>query len=213
MEMPDTPIRVLIADDQGIILDGLEALLAQMPDIALVGRAHGGREAIDLARREKPDVVVMDVSMPGMDGIEATRTITGHLPGCGVLMLSMYDQAALVAEAMAAGARGYLLKNTGKNDLHTAIRTVAAGGTYKDKGLPPPQYNGSWSPDPHLSITRREKEVLALLAKGLNNSAIAATLNLSVSTIETHRKNLMEKLDIHTAAGLVKYAMERGWVL
>jgi DNA-binding NarL/FixJ family response regulator len=211
-------IRILLVDDQSIILDGLEALIAQNDRFSVCGRANNGREAVLLARELKPDVVLMDISMPEMDGIEATREVKKHLKKTHVLMLTMYNNADFVRELLDAGASGYLLKNTGRAELWEAIRAVMDGRRYLAKPVQDmldarnaALASQGTEPDFH-ALTKREKEIAKLLVDGSTSHDIAEKLFLSVSTIETHRKNIHHKLGVHSTAGIVRYAMERGWM-
>lgn len=209
-------ISLLIVDDQSIIIDGLEAMLARESDLVVVGRAYNGSEAVAQARRLAPDVVLMDISMPGMDGIEATRALGKCCPKCRVLVLSMYNNRKFVDELLGVGAHGYLLKNTGRQELLEALRRVAAGGRYLGLDVQKMLANAGRTEGPHgtdgqQAITKREKEIIRLVCAGHSNPEIAERLHISPATVETHRKNIMHKLDIHHAAGLMKYAMERGW--
>ncbi len=211
-----TIMTLLLADDQSIILDGLEALLQHEADVQIVGRASNGLEAMERAKELRPDVVLMDISMPKMDGIEVTRELMKCCKSTRVLMLTMYGNKEFVHEVLEAGASGFLLKNVGKEELRTALRAVAAGERYiaaevqrmldgtdrfKDRGRA----------DGYVSLTKREKEVVMLICRECTTQEIATTLFLSTQTIDTHRKNILHKLDLRNTAGLVKYAMERGW--
>lgn len=208
-------IRILIVDDQRIILDGLEALISQNDDFVVCGRAWNGREALEKAKELRPDVLLMDISMPEMDGIEATKAVKRGLPEIQVLILSMYNNPQFVRELLDAGASGYVLKNTGRQELREAILAVAEGKRYlaapvqdqldqhkrPDRGLD----------DGYQALTKREKQIIRLIVAQKTTQQIADMLFLSPATVETHRKNICHKLDTHTTAGLVRYAMERGW--
>ncbi len=211
-------IRILLVDDQSIILDGLEALIALNDRFSVCGRANNGKEAVALAQQLKPDVVLMDISMPEMDGIEATREVKKRLNKTHVLMLTMYNNADFVRELLDAGASGYLLKNTGRAELWEAILTVMSGQRYLAKPVLD-MLNArnaelaaqGTEPDFH-ALTKREKEIAKMLVEGGTSQDIAEKLFLSVSTIETHRKNIHHKLGVHSTAGIVRYAIERGWI-
>ncbi len=215
--MPVT--RILLVDDQSIILDGLEALISQNDDFLVCGRASNGREAVEKAIALRPDVVLMDISMPEMDGIEATRAVKKGVKGAQVLVLTMYNNPEFVRELMDAGASGYVLKNTGRVELREAIVAVAAGQRYLAKPVQqmldesqrstPERKEG----DGYHALTKREKQIVKLIMNGKTTQEIADALFLSVTTIETHRKNIFHKLAIRNTAGIVKYAMERGWEL
>jgi two-component system nitrate/nitrite response regulator NarL len=207
------PIRLLIVDDQSIFLDGLEALLTQDPELHIVGRANNGVEAVRKARELVPHVVLMDISMPEMDGIDATRAMIKANKNVRVLVLSMYNNRDFVNELLDAGAHGYLLKNTGKEELREAIRTVAEGGRYLARAVEPlVGHSGDGNTvEPHASLTKREKEIIQMVVQEMTTQEIAERLSLSAQTVDTHRKNIMHKLNVRNTAGLVKYALERGW--
>lgn len=201
------PIRVLLADDHPVVRRGFRRLLEDDPGIEVVGEASDGAEAVSLAMEHKPDVVVMDLTMPILDGIQATKEIRRHIPATTVLVLSMHSGETYVRNAFEAGAKGYLTKNAVDVDLVSAIRCVAAG---KPFGLPaPPQES---TEDRFNELTEREKQVLQLIAQGHSNKEIAALLGLSVNTVSVHRANLMETLNIHRTAELVLYAIRKGLV-
>lgn len=220
MTAPMQPTKILLVDDQSIILDGLEALIQQNDDFLVVGRAGNGREAIAQVAALQPDIVLMDISMPEMDGIDATRELksskkTKHVK---VLILSMYNNREFVNELLDAGASGYVLKNTGREELREALLTVASGHRYLAGAVQETLDNGDRfkrreETDSYHSLTRREKEVIRLIVAEKTTLEIADELHLSTATVETHRKNILHKLDLRSAAGLVKYAMERGWEL
>ncbi len=209
-------IRVLLADDHEIMLNGLRSLLEQEADMVVVGEAKDGREAVAAAREKAPQVVVMDLSMPGMNGIEATRRIAAEQPAVKVLCFSMHGDQGFVGAALEAGAAGYLLKDYAVDDLVQAIRAVAAGETYlcpQIAGTVVEAYRaarGNAGPSAYSLLTAREREVLQLIAEGHTNGRIAERLGLSVKTVGTHRERLMAKLDIHTVAELTKYAVREG---
>ncbi|HMN05293.1 MAG TPA: response regulator transcription factor [Flavobacteriales bacterium] len=207
---------ILIVDDQSIILDGMEAILSGMSDVEVVGRCANGSEAVELARELKPDLVLMDVNMPDMDGIEATRHVLKASPDSHVLMLSMYGHREFVLEVMAAGASGYLLKNAGKEELRMAMDQVLKGGQYLSPQLRQlleqgDQYRDRGGELNYTPLSKREMEVVKLIVQELTNQEIADRLFISVDTVVTHRRNIMHKLDVRNTAGLVKYAVERGW--
>jgi len=216
--MNQKPIRLVLVDDQGIILEGLTALLDGDAAFEVVGTASSGEHAVKVVLRTEPDAVVMDISMPpGMSGIEATREIKRRMPSVGILMLSMFHKADLIEEALAAGASGYLLKNTSRKLLKEALIAVAAGDRFlsqeaQDELNAAKAQKGEGSQlNGHL--TKRERVILRLAALQRTNHEIAAELGLSVLTVETHRKNIHHKLGIHGTAGLLKYAIDRGWHL
>ena len=204
-----SPIRVLLADDHSLVRKGFRRLLDDAPEIEVVGEASNGPTAIELALQLKPQVVVMDLAMPELDGIQATVQILRHLPETGILILSMYSEDNYVRNAFAAGARGYLLKNALEVDLPYAIKEVAAGRTVLAPGLNMPSQDHESDFD---KLTQREREVLQYIVQGKSNREIAAVLHLSVNTVSVHRANLMQALGIHRTADLVVYALRRGLV-
>lgn len=208
-------IRLVVADDHKIVREGLRSLLEREPGIDVAAEADNGREAMKLAVELRPDVVLMDLSMPDMNGIEATRRIAEAPGGSRVLALSMHSDKRFVVEALAAGAKGYLLKDCASEELVGAIRTVAAGETYlspRIAGLIVSDYldKGSASPAPSTRLTTREREVLQLFAEGKSTKEVAFLLSVSVKTIETHRVQIMRKLNIRSLAELTKYAIREG---
>lgn len=212
------PINILLVDDHHLVIDGMRALLSQEPDFKVVGEARNGREAVEKAKALKPRVVIMDISMPEMDGIEATQLIrrNKNLKNTYVMVLSMYSNREFIDELLEAGATGYLLKNTGRAELREAIHTVSAGQRYLCKPvqdtMDAPFRNHERQPGKgFVTITKREKEIILLIMAEKNTHDIADALHLSPATVETHRKNILHKLDMHSTAGLVRYAMERGW--
>ena len=206
--MKSKPVTVLLADDHSLVRRGFRRILEDDPGIVVVGEASTGDEAARLARTLEPRVVVMDCAMPGKSGLQATREILAAAPGIAVLMLSMHSEATLVQQALAAGARGYILKSALDLDLAAAVKRVAAGETVLDPGL---SRQGSKVPR-ERALTPRELEVLQLICAGHSNREIAAQLELSINTISVHRANIMDALDVHKAAELVVYAINHGLV-
>ncbi|RTL31792.1 MAG: response regulator transcription factor [Rhodocyclaceae bacterium] len=204
------PIRLLLVDDHPLVREGLKARLDAMAHLQVVGEAGSGEEALAMAERLKPDLVLVDISMKGMNGIEFTLRLGGSLPGMKTMVLSMYDKAEYVASAIRAGASGYVLKDTPVTGIIAAIETIAAGGSHFDPALMA-ALNEPAQDNEH-PITGREREILLLLAQGLSNKRIAQQLDISVRTVETHRLSLRRKLGITTPAGFVKYAMDQGWM-
>lgn len=209
-------IKVLLADDHVMMRGGLHMLLEQNAEIVVVGEAEDGREAVLLAKKLSPDVVVMDIAMPDMNGIEATRQIIAEHPGVKIIALSMHSDRHFVSEMLKAGAMAYLLKQCAVDELITAIKTVLKNQTYISpciSGVVVDQFVRTASksePSVFSRLTDREREVLQLMAEGKSSKEIANQLNLSIKTIETHRMKIMEKLNIHTVAELTKYAIREG---
>ena len=202
-------ITVLLADDHGLVRRGFRRILEDDEGMKVVGEASNGVEAIRLAYELKPKVVVMDLSMPELDGVQATKEIVKHLPGTEVLILSMHADDNYVRNALDAGAKGYLLKSSIDVDLVGAIRSVAEGKRFMGNGL---RYAARGQDDELSKLTAREKQVLQLIAQGRSNKEIASLLDLSVNTVSVHRANLMEKMNIHRTAELVLFAIRKGLV-
>ncbi|HLG55338.1 MAG TPA: response regulator transcription factor [Vicinamibacterales bacterium] len=202
-------ITVLLVDDHALVRRGFRRLLEDDPSIVVVGEGSNGEEAIRLVAELKPRVIVMDAAMPGTGGLEATRKILARVPDAAILMLSMHSEETLVRQALAAGARGYILKNALDLDLAAAVKRVAAGEQVLDPAVV--------RPDPlpgerNRRLTPRELEVLQLICNGLSNKEIAVTLDLSANTVAVHRANIMNTLGVHKTAELVVYAMQNGLV-
>ena len=202
-----TDIRVVLADDHSLVRKGFRRLLEDEPGIAVVGEASTGAEAVELARTLRPDVIVMDMAMPGLNGNQATIEILKFLPGTGIVILSMYEEANYVRNAMKAGARGYLLKNASDVDLAAAVRNVARGRKVIDPKLEHP-FDLPHEGEPVL--TPRERQILQLIAEARSTREIAGLLDLSVNTVAVHRANIMERLGVHKTAELVLYAVRSG---
>ncbi len=209
-------IKVLLAEDHKLVREGLRALLERDAGIDVVAEADNGREAIRLARQLHPDVVVMDLTMPDMNGIEATRRIVAEIAEVQVLALSMHSDKRFVHEAINAGAKGYLLKDVASEELLAAVRTVASGKIYlcsKITGVIVDEYKQRFPEDFSLisvHLSNREREVLQLIAEGKSTKDIAFTLNVSIKTVETHRQQIMKKLKLGSVAELTKYAIREG---
>jgi DNA-binding NarL/FixJ family response regulator len=207
-------IRILLADDHAVVRQGFKMILGAEPDMEIVGEAANGREAVALAEEVRPDVVVMDVAMPELNGIEATRRLAASVPHARVLALSMHKDSVYVREILRAGARGYVLKESIAGDLVKAVRAVAAGEGY----LSPAVSNAVLDDyrrhvtNPIDPLTSREREVLQMLAEGKTNKEIAAVLSLSVYTIDAHRGRIMEKLNVHSINELVRFAVRNGLI-
>jgi len=217
--MTDAPIRVVIADDQRVVREGLAMLVDLIEDVDVVGMATNGLEAVDLARSERPDVVLMDLRMPELEGADATRLIRGSLPETHVLVLTTYADDESLFPALRAGARGYLTKDASAEEIEQAIRALAAGRTHLDPGvqqrlvaavLDPPAATGG---EPHAlpaDLTAREGEVLKLIAAGLSNAEIATALVVSGATVKTHVNHIFAKTGARDRAQAVRYAYEHG---
>jgi DNA-binding NarL/FixJ family response regulator len=201
-------LTVLLADDHALVRRGFRRLLEDDPAITVVGEASNGDEAIRLAGELRPRVVVMDAAMPGTSGLAATRAILDRQPDAAVLMLSMHSEETLVRQALAGGARGYILKSALDLDLAAAVKRVAAGETVLD----PAVARGAAPRQERQTLTPRELEVLQLICDGLSNRDIAAQLHLSVNTVAVHRANIMNALGVHKTAELVVYAIQNGLV-
>jgi DNA-binding NarL/FixJ family response regulator len=208
-------IRVLIADDHGIVRSGLRMLLERQNDLAVVGEAGDGVEALALSQAERPDVAVLDVSMPRMTGLQAAREIRAHTPDTRVLLLSMHDDERYFLEGLEAGAAGYVLKRAADTDLIDAVRTVAGGRTFlsgdAQRALMDEWLEGGRA-EPEDPLTPRELEVVKLIAEAYTNRQIAETLTLSEKTVESHRANLLAKLGMRDRVEIVRYAIRRGLV-
>jgi DNA-binding NarL/FixJ family response regulator len=212
-------IRVALADDHTLLRQGLRRILESQPDIEVVAEASSGLEAVELARRERPDVAVVDVGMSELNGIEATAQILRHSPKTAVLILSMHRDERYVLRAVRAGARGYLLKDAVEEELIRAIRTVQRGHSFFSPGLGAilvedrtRRMEGHKVDDRYELLTDRERQIYQMLAEGKANKEIAARLHLSLHTVETHRTRIMEKLDVHSAAEIVLSAVRRGLI-
>ncbi|MBA3242831.1 MAG: response regulator transcription factor [Acidobacteria bacterium] len=211
-------LRIVLADDHVMMREGLKSLVNAQPDMEVIGEADNGRAALLKARELQPDVVVMDISMPELNGIHATELLKGCCRKAKVLVLTAYDDSGYLRQLLEAGASGYLLKRAAAEELVKAIRVVAAGGVYLDPtmaGKVVSGYIGRKKLRGGLSsgeLSEREEEVMRLVAWGYTNKEVAGYLNLSVKTIETHKTNLMEKLDLKGRSDIVRYALRRGWM-
>lgn len=210
-------IRILLADDHTVIRSGLRVLLERQSEFRVVAEAADGRQAVDLVERERPDVVIMDLAMPNLNGIEAARQISARHPKVAVVVLSMHSDESYVLRALKAGARAYLLKDAAEHELIHAVHAVHAGKSFFS-----PQISGMLQEDyvrqlKHRGVedtydllTPREREVLQLLAEGKSNKDVANGLNLSLYTVETHRGNILQKLNLHSVPELILYAVRKG---
>lgn len=213
-----SPIRLLLAEDHTLVRIGISAALQRIPDVEIVGQATDGREAVALAAQLAPDVVLMDIAMAGLNGLEATARIAKVLPRVRVLILSMHTNEEYVARAFRVGAAGYLLKGADFPELELAIRAVARGETYLSPAVSRPiveQYRrrsrgGGGGGDHAEPLTTRQREILQLIAEGHGTKDVARDLGLSVKTVEAHRAQIMRRLGIHDLAGLVRYAIRAG---
>ncbi|MBT3146511.1 response regulator transcription factor [Neptunomonas phycophila] len=209
-------IRVLLVDDHPLVLEGINACLSNVAGIEVVGQANNGLEALELAEALTPDVVLMDVTMPVMNGLEATRELKRRFPDYRVLILSMHENREYILQLIQSGAAGYVLKDVPSEELVTAIEIVNQGGTYfsskASETLMKQFEHGRHTDIQRQELTKREKTVLKHLAEGDSNKEIARRLDISVRTVETHRQNIKQKLNIQTAAGLAKYAIENNMI-
>jgi DNA-binding NarL/FixJ family response regulator len=207
-------IRVLIADDHGIVAEGLKHLVEAQPDMEVIACVEDGREAVRLAKEAGPNVVLMDLSMPEMNGAEATRAIMANDPKCRVIVLSMYAEREYVRRALKAGAVGYVVKRSAAKELVEAIRAAHAGGRFLSPRVADVMLEdiGAQEQDPLARLSAREREVLQLIAEGRTGAEIAERLALSQKTVETYRARLIEKLGIRDVPGLVRFAIQRGLV-
>ncbi len=210
-------IHILLADDHTILRAGLRMMLNAQPDFEVVGEAQDGRQAIQEAQRLQPDVILMDITMPDMNGIEATRQIKKLLPETKVLILTMHEHDEYVFQALRAGASGYMLKEAADTDLISALRVIQNGQFYLSPtaqsvmvGDYLQRVRTGEEKDSYSSLTEREREILKLVAEGYTNNKIAERLIISPKTVDTHRTHVMDKLNLHSRAELVKYAMRRG---
>ncbi len=209
------PIRVVLADDHTLVRSGLRALLEGLAGVEVVAEAADGRDAVRLAVQHRPNVVVMDIAMPELNGLEAAERITNECPEVRVLILSMHADEAYVAAALAAGAAGYVMKSGGAVELELGLRAVARGESYLTPAVAKQVIAGvgSGGAVDRRRLTPRQRETLQLIAEGHSTKTIAHKLGVSVKTVETHRAQLMERLDIHDVAGLVRYAIRAKLVL
>jgi two-component system, NarL family, response regulator NreC len=212
-------LRILLADDHIVMRTGLRALLERQPNLEVVGESENGREAIELVTSLKPDVVVMDVGMPVLNGIEATKTIVTQHPTTAVVILSMYVDEAYIMRALKAGARAYLLKDSAPADLIGAIQAVSQNKSFfspKVSRILAEDYvrvlKQKGAVDSYDLLTSREREILQLIAEGKANKEVAAALNISPYTVETHRSHILEKLNLHNPAELILYAVRKGLI-
>lgn len=211
------PITILLADDHALVRAGIRALLQDLVNVEVVGEAENGDEAIALAERLQPTIVLMDIAMPGISGLEATRRLTLQYPGMRVIILSMHMDQQYAMRALRAGAKGYLLKGARTSELELAITSIARGETYLSPAMSrvlvdQVVHGAPVEPNLLARLTLRQREVLQLIAQGLTSKEIARELALSIKTVNTHRADIMEQLGIHDIAGLVRFAVHEGLV-
>ena len=213
------PIRLLLADDHAVVRSGLRLLLEAQPDMAIIGEAENGADAIRRTAELKPDVVLMDIAMPGMNGIEATRRIKAQAPATAVLALTMYEDDQYFFEMLRAGAAGYVPKRAAPDELVSAIRAVSRGEVFLYPSLAGrlvqdylQRRSVEEQAPPADELTPREQEVLTLIAQGLSNNEISDQLVISAKTVDRHRENIMRKLNLHNRVDLVKYALRKGLI-
>jgi two-component system, NarL family, response regulator NreC len=211
------PIRILLADDHTVMRSGLRLLLERQANFVVVGEAADGRQAVELAAAEKPDVVVMDIAMPHLNGVEAARQIVNRAPQTAVVILSMHSDESYVIRSLKAGARAYLLKDSAESDLISAIHAITEGKSFfsplvrrilKEDYMH--QLAEMGAEDTYELLTNREREVLQLVAEGKSNKDVANLLNLSLYTVETHRTHILQKLNLHSVPELILYAVRKG---
>ncbi len=210
-------IRILLADDHTIMRNGLRLLLERQPNLEVIGEAADGREAVALAASEKPDIVVMDIAMPHLNGVEAARQIMNHSPHIAIAILSMHSDESYVIRSLKAGAKAYLLKDSAEADLIAAIHAIMEGKSFfspavrrilkEDYMRQLAEMNAE---DSYEVLTNREREVLQLVAEGKSNKEVAVLLNLSLYTVETHRTHILQKLNLHSVPELILYAVRKG---
>ena len=209
-------LKILLADDHKVMRDGLRVLIEKETSMVVVAEAESGRQAFKLAKKFNPDVVVMDISMPDLNGIDATQMIASDCPNTKIVVFSMHADKQFVVGALRAGASGYLLKNSAFNELAVAIQTVAKNQTYLSAKIASTvvkdyvEQLAITQPSTSTDLTLREREVLQLISEGISASSISKQLNVSVKTVQTHRRNIMEKLNIHSVAELTKFALREG---
>jgi len=209
-------IRILLADDHGIVRQGTRSLLEKEADLQVIGEAEDGRSAVELAAAMKPDIVVMDIAMPQLNGLDAAAQIVRRFPDMGVIILSMHEEEDYLVRALSAGVRGYLLKDTAQIDLVRAVRSVAQKKAFFSPAIAQMmvedftrQMQRKGIADSYELLTEREREILQLMAEGKSNKEAATILNVSPYTIETHRNNMMQKLNLHNTAEIVLYAVRK----
>ena len=212
-----TPVRIVLADDHTVMRNGLKLLLERQPHLQVVGEAADGRQAVALSESANPDVVIMDIGMPNLNGIEATRQIVNRNPRTAIAILSMHSDESYVIRALKAGARAYLLKDSAEADLLAAVRALTEGKSFFSPAISKilvedymRQLESRGAEDTYELLTNREREILQLLAEGRTNKEVANMLNLSLYTVETHRTHILQKLNLHSVPELILYAVRKG---
>lgn len=212
-----TPVRILLADDHTVMRNGLRLLLERQSQLQVIGEASDGRQAVALSESANPDVVIMDIGMPNLNGIEATRQIVNRSPRTAVAILSMHSDESYVIRALKAGARAYLLKDSAEADLLAAVRALTEGKSFFSPAISKilvedymRQLESRGAEDTYELLTNREREILQLLAEGRTNKEVANMLNLSLYTVETHRTHILQKLNLHSVPELILYAVRKG---
>ena len=217
-ELPNETVRVVLVDDHAVVREGLKFLVNSQNDMRVIGEAADGERAWDLAKELSPNVVVMDLSMPGMGGSEATERIRRDCPEVKILALTVHEERVYLSQLLRAGASGYVLKRAAAAELVRAVRTVAAGGTYIDPALTSTLVESyldaeqEAQPSSQANLSQREQEVLVRIARGFSNKEIAAALELSVKTVETYKARMAEKLGLRSRVDIVRYASQKGWL-
>ncbi len=211
------PIRITLTDDHPLVLAGMKALLQAVDDIEIVGEATDGQTALDIIRQVTPDIAILDISLPGISGLEVARTVATQLPQVRLLALTVHEDHAYVQPMLQAGARGYLLKRSAADELERAVRAIASGGLYLDPAIAEKALPSSAGAHPSAEttaseLTPRESEVLRFIAQGFSNKEIAGQLNISIKTVETYKARAVEKLGLFTRADIVRYGVAVGWL-
>jgi len=211
------PVRIVLADDHTVMRNGLRLLLERQPNLQVIGEAADGRQAVALSESANPDVVIMDIGMPNLNGIEAARQIVNHNPRTAIAILSMHSDESYVIRALKAGARAYLLKDSAEADLLAAVRALTEGKSFFSPAISKilvedymRQLESRGAEDTYELLTNREREILQLLAEGRTNKEVANMLNLSLYTVETHRTHILQKLNLHSVPELILYAVRKG---
>lgn len=214
------PVRILLADDHTVMRNGLRLLLERQPHLLVVGEAADGRQAVALSESSHPDVVIMDIAMPNLNGIEAARQIVNRSPHTAIAILSMHSDESYVIRALKAGARAYLLKDSAEADLLTAVRALTEGKSFFSPAISKilvedymRQLESRGAEDTYELLTNREREILQLLAEGRTNKEVAGMLHLSLYTVETHRTHILQKLNLHSVPELILYAVRKGIIV